>query len=58
MSEEHYRPEPDYASVDRMKSVEREMEEVREDLNKDTDLYHGPDAITEPTRKIKGLTSD
>lgn len=47
-----YRPEPDHSSVDRMKDVEKEMHEVEEELKKDTDPYHGPDAITEPTRRV------
>ncbi|HWD08058.1 MAG TPA: hypothetical protein VHA57_03080 [Actinomycetota bacterium] len=47
-----YRSEPDRSTVDRMKDVEKEMEEVEEELKKDTDPYHGPDAITEPTRKV------
>ncbi|MGH2718138.1 MAG: hypothetical protein ACRDJU_06130 [Actinomycetota bacterium] len=58
MSEGHYRPEPDYSSVERMKAVQEEMEEAEKDLKKDTDPYHGPDAITKPTRRIEGLTSD
>lgn len=56
MSERQYRPEPDHASVDRMKAVEKEMKELEEELKKDVDPYHGPNAVRQPTRSTGGLS--
>lgn len=53
-----YRPEPDRSGVERMEAIAEEMAEDAEEIKKHLDPYHGPDAITGPTRDAGGESSN
>lgn len=50
--------EPDRSGIEEMQRIAEELREDEEEIKERLDPYHGPNAITGPTRRAGGPSSN